>query len=336
MTWLDDLTDDERTRLRPTPMPRSIDPMLATLSRGGIGASGPGPGEWVYERKYDGQRVVAYCDGADVRLRSRTDKPADGAYPEIVDALHERVHSDCILDGEVVAFDGDRPSFSRLQGRMGQHDPVLSRRSDIPVTYYVFDLLHLDGIDVTGLGLRRRKSLLRHALTPGGPLRVSTHRLDGASLFDEMCAKGWEGVIAKRADSTYQLRRSTAWLKLKCEAGQELVIGGFTAPKGSRTDFGAILVGYHEGDRLVYAGKVGTGFDAATLRSLGERLRSIEVAERPFAAHPMLPRRDVRWVRPELVCQVGFGEWTNDGQLRHPRFQGLRDDKPAQDVVRET
>src|SRR5690606_12503873 len=128
---------------------------------------------------------------------------------------------------------------SRLQGRMGQHDPVVSRRSGIPVTYYVFDLVHLDGIDVTGLPLRRRKSLLRHALTPGGPVRVSTHRRDGEALFAEMCARGWEGVIAKRADSTYQPRRSTSWLKLKCEAGQELVIGGFTAPKGSRTDFGA-------------------------------------------------------------------------------------------------
>lgn len=333
MTWLTDLTEDERACLRPAPMPRSFAPMLATLARGDIAASG----DWVYERKLDGQRVLAFCERDEVRLRSRTDKSADGAYPELVDALHDQVRSDCLLDGEVVAFDGTTTSFSRLQGRIGQHDPVLSRRSGIAVFFYVFDVVHLDGIDLCGLPLRRRKALITEAVAPGGPIRLSAHRRDGAKLFAEACAKGWEGIIAKRADSTYQTRRSPAWLKYKCEAGQELVVGGFTAPKGSRSDFGALLLGHHDADgRLVYAGKVGTGFDTATLRSLGERLRAMEVEDRPFAPHPMLPRKDVRWVRPELVAQVAFTEWTGDGQLRHPRFLGLRDDKDPREVVRET
>ncbi|QGG97150.1 ATP-dependent DNA ligase [Actinomarinicola tropica] len=317
-------------------MPRSLSPMLATLSkRAPTAPDGPATGEWVYERKLDGQRILAYCEGADVRLRSRTDKSADGAYPEIVDALHDQVASDCLLDGEVVAFDGPTTSFSRLQGRMGQHDPVLSRRSGIPVFFYVFDIVHLDGIDLTGLPLRRRKSLIRAAVRAGGPIRLSPHRRDGVALFEEACAKGWEGVIAKRIDSTYQPRRSTAWLKHKCEAGQELVIGGWTEPRGSRSELGAILVGHFEGDELVYAGKVGTGFDERTLRALGRQLRARARADAPFRPHPLLPRRDVHWVEPDLVCQVGFAEWTGDGLLRHPRYQGLRDDKPAREVVRE-
>lgn len=309
-----------------------MSPMLATLSRDHGDRA-----DWVYERKLDGQRVVAYCDGADVRLRSRTDKSADGSYPEIIDALHEQVHSDCILDGEVVAFDGAATSFSRLQGRMQQHDAAVSRRSSVPVTFYVFDVVHLDGIDLSGLPLRRRKVLLREAVDFGGRVRFTTHRNGGGTeMLAGACAKGWEGVIAKRADSTYQFRRSPDWLKWKCEAGQELVIGGFTEPKGSRHAFGALLVGYFDGDDLVYAGKVGTGFDGALLRSLGAQLREIERPERSFGPHVALPKRDVHWVEPQLVCQVAFTEWTGDGQLRHPRFLGLRNDKRAADVVRES
>ena len=331
MTWLDGLTDDERAVLRPAPQPRSLAPMLATLSRD-VQIDRPG---WIYERKLDGQRIIAFCEGADVRLRSRTDKSADAAYPEIVDALHAQVGSDCVLDGEVVAFDGTATSFPLLQARMHQSDPEVSRRSPVRVHYVVFDIVHLDGIDLTRLPLRRRKALVRAALDPGGPLRVATHRNRGSALFAEACAKGWEGIIAKRGDAPYQARRSPDWLKFKCEAGQELVVGGWTEPKGSRTELGALLVGYRDGGAWVFAGRVGTGFDEATLRSLGAELRAIERDAPAFAAHPALPRRDVHWCEPQIVVQVAFTEWTPDGQMRHPRFLGIRRDKDPLEISRE-
>lgn len=305
--------------------------MLATLSRDDR-IDQPG---WLYERKLDGQRIVAFCEGADVRLRSRTDKPADAAYPEVVDALHQQVHSDCILDGEVVAFDGGTTSFALLQNRMHQANPEVSRRSPVKVFFYAFDIVHLDGIDLTRLPLRRRKALLRAAVDVGGPLRFTTHRNDGAALYERACAQGWEGIIAKRGDAAYQQRRSPDWLKFKCEVGQELVVGGWTEPKGSRTELGALLVGYHEGDDFVLAGRVGTGFDEATLRSLGAELRSLEQSTAPFAPHPALPARDVHWCDPQVVVQVAFTEWTRDGQMRHPRFLGVRRDKDPAAVVRE-
>jgi bifunctional non-homologous end joining protein LigD len=155
-------------------------------------------------------------------------------------------------------------------------------------------------------------------------------------MFRHACAQGWEGVIAKRADSTYRSTRSRDWLKFKCEAGQELVIGGFTATRGSRTDFGALLLGYHDGDgALRYAGKVGTGFDHAMLCDLGERLRALRQERSPFSDRDTIRERDVSWVAPALVAQLAFTEWTGAGRLRHPRFLGLRDDKPAEEVVRE-
>ena len=206
----------------------------------------------------------------------------------------------------------------------------------MPVYYYVFDIPRLDGEDLRPLPLRERKARLRRALEFQGPIRFNPHRKGehGEELFREACQKGLEGVIAKRADSPYTGKRSRDWLKLKCHGEQELVIGGFTAPKGSRTDFGALLVGYNEDGALRYAGKVGTGFDHETLRELGARLRELEADGSPFPPFKPIPP-GTRWVRPELVAQIGFAEWTRDGRLRHPRFLGLRDDKPARDVVRE-
>ena len=220
---------------------------------------------------------------------------------------------------------GSQTSFARLQ-----------QRGERPVSifFYVFDLLHLAGHDTTALPLRARKSLLRHALAWHGPLRLSSHRnRDGEAYFREACEKGWEGLIAKRADSPYTHGRSRDWLKLKCSAEQELVIGGFTAPRGSRTDLGALLLGHFEDGRLRYAGKVGTGFTQATLRDLAARLAPIARDGSPFADE--VRERHVTWVEPELVAQIGFSEWTRDGRLRHPRFLGLRDDKAATEVVRE-
>jgi bifunctional non-homologous end joining protein LigD len=196
-------------------------------------------------------------------------------------------------------------------------------------------VLWLDGEDVRPRPLRERKQLLRATLTFDDPLRFTAHRNeDGEAFYEEACRRGWEGLIAKRADSPYGGGRSRDWLKLKCEHGQELVIGGFTEPKGSRIELGALLVGYYDDGRFRYAGKVGTGFDRPTLRSLGERLRALRRDDSPFT--DAIRERGVTWVQPELVAQIGFAEWTGDGRLRHPRFLGLREDKAARDVVRES
>jgi bifunctional non-homologous end joining protein LigD len=227
-----------------------------------------------------------------------------------------------------VAFENGITSFSRLQRR---------GRERVPVFLYVFDLPRHAGEDLRDHPLRERKARLRRALQFGGPVRFNPHRNGehGEELYREACEKGLEGVIAKRADSAYLSGgRSRDWLKLKCHAEQELVIGGYTAPKGSRTEFGALLVGYYDGETLRYAGKVGTGFDHHTLRTLGERMRGLEQDESPFERFKPIPP-GTHWIRPELVAQIGFTEWTRDGRLRHPRYLGLRDDKPAREVVRE-
>jgi bifunctional non-homologous end joining protein LigD len=284
--------------------------------------------DWIFERKLDGVRCMAHRDGGGpVRLLSRTDRDMTGQFPELAEALAAQPVEDVVVDGEIVAFEDGVTSFSKLQRRA---------RERVSVFLYVFDLLRLDGRDVRDLPLRERKARLREALEFGGRLHYSQHRNEhGKRLFREACRQGLEGLIAKRAGSPYRSgARSRDWLKLKCHLEQELVIGGFTAPQGSRTDFGALLVGYNEDGRLRYAGKVGTGFERATLETLGRRLRELERDEPPFAdVHPI--PRGTRWVEPELVAQIAFSEWTRDGRLRHPRYLGLRDDKPAGEVVRE-
>jgi bifunctional non-homologous end joining protein LigD len=283
---------------------------------------------WIFERKLDGVRCLAHRDGGGaVALVSRTDRDMSGDYPELVKALQAEPCRDFVVDGEVVAFGAPGvTSFSRLQRR---------HRERVPVFLYLFDVLRLDGEDLRELPLRERKARLRRALRFDGAVRYTPHRNErGEELFEEACRKGLEGVIAKRADSPYRATRSSDWRKLKCHAEQELVIGGYTAPQGSRTDFGALLVGYWEDSALRYAGKVGTGFGHDTLRDLGKRLRELERPDSPFADIKPIPR-GTHWVAPELVGQIAFTEWTRDGRLRHPRFLGLRDDKPARDVVRE-
>jgi bifunctional non-homologous end joining protein LigD len=288
---------------------------------------------WVFERKLDGVRAAVRRTPRGATLTSRTGRPMTG-YPEIIEALGAESAQDFVADGEIVAFEGSRTSFEKLQGRLGQSDPRLARLTGIEVFIYIFDLLELEGRDLTGLPLRERKALLRSSLEFHGPVRYTPHRNEkGEKLFLEACRKGWEGLIAKRADSVYTSSRSRDWLKFKCEQGQELVVGGFTAPKGSRIEFGALLLGYYDGGALRYAGKVGTGFDDDTLRDIGARLRGLRVAASPFSES--IRERDVTWVKPELVAQVRFSEWTPYGRLRHPAFLGLRDDKAASKVVRE-
>jgi len=311
-------------------MPAWTAPMLATLTDRPF--SDP---DWLFERKLDGVRCLAFRARGPVRLLSRNRKALNDTYPELAEALERQRAERFIVDGEIVAFKNGISSFERLQGRLGLADPARARASGIPVFYYLFDLLWLDGYDTTALALRERKRLLRAAIAFRGPIRYSEHRDgEGEKLYREACARGLEGVIAKRAASAYVHRRSPDWLKFKCVAEQELVIGGWTDPEGTRTGFGALLVGYYEDGALVYAGKVGTGYDDATLRQLGARLRRLARARSPFARGDP-PSRGTHWVQPKLVAQIGFTEWTRDGKLRHPRFLGLRDDKPAGAVVRE-
>ena len=314
------LSAEERALLRPEPVPARVVPMRAVLTDEPF--SDPA---WIFERKLDGVRCVAIRADGGVRLRSRNDLSLNAGFPGVAEALAARASEPLVVDGELVAFARGRTSFARLQQRGERH---------VDVFLYLFDLLHLAGQDTTALPLRARKALLRRAVSFGGPLRFTPHRRSaGEALFREACRRGWEGVIAKRADAPYTRGRSRDWLKLKCSAEQELVIGGYTAPRGSRTDLGALLVGYYDRGRLRYAGKVGTGFTRATLRDLVARLAPLERGDSPFADAIREPR--VTWVEPRLVAQIGFSEWTRDGRLRHPRFLGLREDKAAEEVVRE-
>jgi bifunctional non-homologous end joining protein LigD len=326
---LDSLPPAARREIRNQEMPPWVEPMLATLTR----SYPPGDG-WVFERKFDGERCLAFCTSGSVRLLSRNEKALNNHYPELVEAL-ARVKADMVLDGEVVAFDDERTSFERLQARMGVNDPELARTSGVEIFYYVFDLPFFAGYDLTRLALLDRRSILRRALSFRGTLRFSEHRRGhGQALLKEACRQGWEGIIAKDAAAPYINARSRYWLKLKCMAEQEFVIGGFTEPQGARFGFGALLVGYHEGGRLRYAGKVGTGYSDKTLRRLEAKLRPLERNAAPFSDDD-LPRSGVHWVQPRLVAQVGFAEWTRDGRLRQPRFLGLRENKAAGRVLRE-
>jgi bifunctional non-homologous end joining protein LigD len=289
--------------------------------------------EWVFERKLDGERCGAVRRAGQVTLLSRSGRVMTGSYPELVDALRQD-GPDLTVDGEIVAFTRGQTSFSRLQQRMQISDPERARRSPVAVYYYIFDLLELGDEDLRPLPLLERKARLRQAVSFHGHLRYTSYRRgDGETAFREACRRGWEGVIAKRVAGPYVATRSRDWLKIKCAHSQELVIGGWTAPKGSREHLGALLVGYYESGQLRYAGKVGTGFDRPTLRRLAEELERRERSTAPFVSGA--PPRAARWAEPELVAEIGFAEWTRDGKLRQPKYLGLRDDKDAREVVRE-
>ncbi|HXW46810.1 MAG TPA: non-homologous end-joining DNA ligase [Streptosporangiaceae bacterium] len=312
--------------------PDWLDPELATLTRERF--SDPA---WLYERKLDGERCLAFRDRGRVRLMTRNQREDTTTYPEVAEALAGQNADDFIVDGEIVAFVGEQTSFSRLQQRLGVRNPAPALLSAVPAVFYIFDVLWAEGRDVRALPLRERKAILQKLLTFAGPLRYTEHiDTDGEQYYRQACSQGWEGVIAKRADAPYRAGRNRDWLKFKCENGQEFVIGGFTDPQGSRIGFGALLLGYYDAEgKLAYAGKVGTGFSQQLLRNLHATLARIERVRPPFDSG-QLPRVRVHWVEPRVVCEVGFSEWTTDGQLRHPRFQGLRDDKEPAEVVRES
>jgi ATP-dependent DNA ligase len=301
----------------PAALPEWLVPMAATLTQERF--TGP---DWIFERKFDGIRLLAYKQGRDVRLYSRNRLAQNHAYPAIAAAVARLPVRDAILDGEATG----------VWGRPGR------------IAYHVFDVLWLDGRDVTRLPLEARRALL-NGLPVSPPLQRVTE-LDGPAPWERACQEGWEGVIAKRRGTPYEHRRSPHWLKMKCEATQELVVGGFTDPQGGRVGLGALLVGYFadhhpfraasEARDFVFAGKVGTGFDTTLLLDLRKRLDAIEIDRPPFTAATGLPRLRAHWVRPEIVVQVAFIEWTVHGKMRHPRLLGVRFDKAAPEVVRET
>jgi bifunctional non-homologous end joining protein LigD len=317
-----------------TSLPAWLEPELATLTRDRFSDTA-----WIFERKLDGERCLAFAGGGEVHLMTRNEHDISSTFPEIAAALAaQHLGDDFVVDGEIVAFDKDQTKFSLLQHRFGVVKPSADLLAEAPAYYYLFDVLWADGRDVRPLPLLERKKILRGLLSFDDPLRFTEHRdTEGEAYYRQACAQGWEGLIAKRADAPYRSGRTKDWLKFKCESGQEFVIGGFTDPQRSRIGFGALLLGYYDpGGRLVYAGKVGTGFTNQMLRSLHDRLAAIERPSPAFEAGP-LPRSEsgVHWVEPRLVGEVGFSEWTPAGELRHPRFQGLRDDKDPREVVRE-
>ncbi len=323
------LTEPERALIEKGGPALPIKPMLAVLTDRHF--SDP---DWIYERKFDGERAIALRDGDAVRLCSRNGKEISETYPEIAEAMAGQKCDRFMIDGEIVTFRNHVTSFSRLQMRMQIKDPDEARSSQIKVFMYLFDIIYLDGWRLEKLPLRQRKSILRQALSFSSPLRYTAHRNEtGEAYLETACERGWEGLIAKRADAPYQHKRSRDWLKFKCGHGQELVIGGFTQPQGERKGFGALLLGYYEEDELRYAGKVGTGFDDAFLTDFRARLDRLARKTSPFA--DMVKEKNVTWVTPKLVGEFGFTEWTRRGRLRHPRFLGLRRDKAAKDVVRE-
>lgn len=308
---------------------------MLTLQLATLVDEAPEGDQWLHEQKFDGYRILAVKHRGKVELRSRRDKPWTKMFPTIVSAIEKLSDASLILDGEIAAVLPDgRTSFQALQNALSGSQAAL--------VYFAFDVLAIDDEDLSKLPLEQRKQRLREVITPAIekklPLRYSDHVIgNGAAFFALACQRGLEGIVSKRRDQPYAGGRGKGWLKTKCLQRQEFVIGGFTEGEGSRNGIGSLLLGHYKDGALVYAGKVGTGFTMKSLDDAIERLAPIEQKTSPFTPVPSRahtgPR--VHWVAPKLVAEVAFSEWTDDGRLRHPSFQGLRFDKPASDIVRE-
>lgn len=312
--------------------PNFIKPMLATLTADYF--SSP---DWIYEHKFDGIRCLAIKKKGIVHLMSRNDRIINKEYPEIVKALQAQSADNFIIDGEIVATSQGLSDFELLQSRINLKNTqeITSKMKSIPITFCIFDVLYVDGYDVRHLTLLERKKILKKLLRYNNLLLYTQHQVgNGIEFFKKACKAKWEGVIAKKADSIYESRRSKNWLKFKCIMQQELVIGGYTEPRGERNKFGALLVGYFKGKQFMYAGKVGTGFDFATINMLYKKMKPLETTQCPFSNYD-LSDRGVHWIKPKLVAEFQFAEWTRGGKLRVGRYKGLRTDKPAKDVVKE-
>jgi bifunctional non-homologous end joining protein LigD len=312
---------------RPSASPAFVPPQLATLV-----TTPPAGDAWLHETKFDGYRIVCRIAGGRATLWSRNHHDWTAQFPGIADAAARLPVREAVLDGEIAVLLGNgTTSFQALQN-------ALSSDGQSRLIYFVFDLLHLNGQDLRGAALEDRKRVLERLLASrrDATLRYSSHVVgQGDAVFREACRLSLEGIVSKRRHEGYESGRSRSWLKVKCTREQEFVIGGFTEPKGTRTGLGALLLGVHDGSgTLVYAGKVGTGFTSASIRTLRATLDRLRVPECPFSRRPP-GATGAHWVKPELVAEVEFTEWTDDGLLRHPSFKGLRADKPAREVVRE-
>ncbi len=331
--------EDEVTHSRlPKRKVAFVEPMKATLVD-----TLPKGDDWVYELKFDGVRALALKRGKNIELISRNEKDFTAKFPEVADALRELPCKEAILDGEIAALDEEgRSSFQLLQARelSGERPPIF---------FYVFDLLQLDGKDLTAVPLLKRKAMAKMLLAraPDTVRFSASIAAESKRVLAEMKARGLEGVIAKQKDSKYEIgRRSGAWVKFKWTTQQEFVIGGYSEPRGSRSHFGALVVGYYEKKKLKFAAKVGTGFDQKLLKSLHQKFQKLIQPDCPFVNLPEKAGRFGRgltaaemkrctWLKPQLVCEIRFAEWTRDGHLRQPAFLGLREDKSPEEVTRE-
>jgi bifunctional non-homologous end joining protein LigD len=313
---------------RKAPMPEFLPPQLATL------VDKPPPGdEWLHELKFDGYRMVCFLSRGKARFLSRNGKDWSEKFPNLLEALKKFPAVTAILDGEIVILDkAGRSSFQKLQQAM--------KSSSSPFTFEIFDLVYLDGFNLTRTPLRERKAVLEQLLEAGkqkGPLRYSDHvEGNGPQFFKQACEHGLEGIVSKLADSPYESTRSKNWLKTKCLKRQEFVIAGYTPSKKGFPGFGSLILGVYDKGKLVYCGRVGTGFSIKQRLELQKKLDRISQPAMPFPVKPKDPGlRDAHWAKPQLVAEVEFTEWTADGSIRHPSFQGLREDKKPTEIVRE-
>jgi len=317
-------------------MPIAIHPMLATS----VEKPFDDP-EWLFEIKWDGYRAIAFITKGKVRLVSRNQNDLTDQYPELQNLAASIKAETAILDGEIAALDENgRSSFSLMQQRTGirERGRRTASRPDIPVLYFVFDLLYLDGYDLRRLPLERRKTILAEITDVSGNVRYSDHFPQGKALFDVAKRKGLEGILAKRRDSYYEERRTQAWLKIKITQTLDCVIGGYTDPEGSRAYFGSVVLGlYDKNGELIHVGQAGTGFDQAMLKQIWQQLKTRQTTRSPFP-HGVEALREVHWVKPELVAEIKFSEWTHASaeggmKLRAPVFLALRKDKDPKECV---
>jgi bifunctional non-homologous end joining protein LigD len=317
-------------------MPIAIHPMLATS----VEKPFDDP-EWLFEIKWDGYRAIAFITKGKVRLVSRNQNDLTAQYPELENLAASIKAETAILDGEIAALDENgRSSFSLMQQRTGirERGRRTASRPDIPVLYFVFDLLYLDGYDLRRLPLERRKTILAEITDVSGNVRYSDHFPQGKALFDVAKRKGLEGILAKRRDSYYEERRTQAWLKIKITQTLDCVIGGYTDPEGSRAYFGSVVLGlYDKNGELIHVGQAGTGFDQAMLKQIWQQLKTRQTTRSPFP-HGVEALREVHWVKPELVAEIKFSEWTHASaeggmKLRAPVFLALRKDKDPKECV---
>ncbi len=327
-----DCSSQELQKRRKLAEPSFVDPMLATLTDKYFSSD-----DWIFEHKFDGERCLVFKKNGKVTLKSRNNKIKNIAYPELVKAFEEQESDNFIIDGEIISKKAGLSDFQLLQKRINltNESQIKTLEKTIKISFCIFDVMYAEGYDVRTLPLLARKKILKRLLAFNTMLVYTEHKTgDGLSFFKEACKKGWEGLIAKKSSSIYVGVRSPNWLKFKCIMKQELVIAGYTDPKGTRQGFGALLVGYYNGNKLMFAGKVGTGYTEDVLALLSKKLYPLEIKKCPFADYDDATQ-GIHWVKPQLVAEFRFANWTKAGRLRVGRYKGLRDDKAAKDVVRE-